>query len=255
MTSKLAEAFAAFTEQADALAQWLTEFAEPQFAAPSVLDGWDLHTLLAHVVLVKRGLGERLRQASAQRATPLADYVRGYRQNVDSIAGRTAGVAEAATAGELLAQLRTADQLPTGSTERDVIEGPLAPITMLDWVRTRVVDLVVHCDDFSRSCPGRAPVPLVRSALGTAVRTLAEVLAAQAPGHSVEVRVAPFVAVQAVAGPRHTRGTPPNVVETDALTWLRLATGRVEFGRAVAAGTVRASGLRADLSAHLPVLS
>jgi len=84
---------------------------------------------------------------------------------------------------------------------------------------------------------------------------LAEILAAQAPGRSVEVRVPPFVAVQAIDGPRHTRGTPPNVVETDPLTWLRLATGRLAFADAVATGTVRASGTRADLTRYLPVLS
>ncbi len=116
-------------------------------------------------------------------------------------------------------------------------------------MRTRVVDLVVHCDDLSRSLPDRDPVPLRRPALATAVRTLAEILAAQAPGRSVEVRVPPFVAVQAIAGPRHTRGTPPNVVETDPVTWLRLATGRADFADAVAAGAVRASGNRADLTA------
>jgi hypothetical protein len=84
---------------------------------------------------------------------------------------------------------------------------------------------------------------------------LAEILAAQAPGRSVEVRVPPLVAVQAIDGPRHTRGTPPNVVETDPLTWLRLATGRLAFADAVATGTVRASGARADLTRYLPVLS
>ena len=67
--------------------------------------------------------------------------------------------------------------------------------------------------------------------------------------------VPPFVAVQAVAGPRHTRGTPPNVVETDPVTWLRLATGRLAFTDAVAAGAVRASGTRADLTDQLPLLS
>lgn len=119
----------------------------------------------------------------------------------------------------------------------------------------RLVELVVHSDDLSRSVPDVAPVALDRGALAAATRVLAELLAAQAPGRSVEVRVPPFVAVQAVAGPRHTRGTPPNVVETDPLTWLRLATGRVEFAAAVAAGTVRASGNRADLTPYLPVLS
>jgi putative sterol carrier protein len=69
----------------------------------------------------------------------------------------------------------------------------------------------------------------------------------------VELRVPPFVAVQCVAGPRHTRGTPPNVVETDAATWLRLATGELAWDDAVAEGRVSASGNRADLSAHLPL--
>ena len=124
-----------------------------------------------------------------------------------------------------------------------------------DDPRRAVVALVVHADDLSRSLPGRGPVELVRPALAAAVRTLAELLAERAPGRSVEVRVPPFVAVQAIEGPRHTRGTPPNVVETDPLTWLRLATGRDEFAGAVRAGRVRASGTRADLTAYLPLLS
>ena len=92
-----------------------------------------------------------------------------------------------------------------------------------------------------------------RSDLATAVRYLLELLAEKAPGHSVEVRVPPFGAVQVVEGPRHTRGTPPNVVETDAATWLALVTGRAEWADAEAAGRIRASGLRADLSAYLPL--
>jgi len=73
------------------------------------------------------------------------------------------------------------------------------------------------------------------------------------PGRSVELRVPPHVAVQCIEGPRHTRGTPPNVVETDAATWLRLASGATSWADAVAEGTVVASGNRADLSAHLPL--
>ncbi|WP_277207786.1 sterol carrier family protein [Isoptericola croceus] len=87
----------------------------------------------------------------------------------------------------------------------------------------------------------------------TAVRFTLEELAAVAPGNAVEVRVPPAGAVQAVAGPRHTRGTPPNVVETDAETWLALVTGRLAWPDAVAAGRVHASGERADLSAWLPL--
>jgi hypothetical protein len=98
-----------------------------------------------------------------------------------------------------------------------------------------------------------APAP-ARPELAAAVRTTARTLAASAPGHSVEVRVPPFVAVQCIEGPRHTRGTPPNVVETDPRTWLLLATGLLDFGAAVASGTVTASGSRAGEVAHwLPI--
>ncbi|MGY1736381.1 sterol carrier family protein [Geodermatophilus sp. SYSU D00684] len=99
---------------------------------------------------------------------------------------------------------------------------------------------------------GEAEQP-ARSVLGAAVKTTARWLAQQVPGRSVELRVPPHVAVQLVPGPRHTRGTPPNVVETDAATWLRLATGELGWAEAVAGGRVSASGNRADLSAHLPL--
>jgi hypothetical protein len=92
-----------------------------------------------------------------------------------------------------------------------------------------------------------------RAVVGTAVKTTARWLAQQVPGRSVELRVPPHVAVQFIPGPRHTRGTPPNVVETDAATWLRLATGALTWAEAVDGGTVSASGNRADLSPHLPL--
>jgi hypothetical protein len=117
-----------------------------------------------------------------------------------------------------------------------------------------LVELLLRCDELSRSAPEREPVPLRPATLAAAVRYLAKTFAAQAPGRSVEVRVPPFVAVQAIAGPRHTRGTPPNVVETDPVTWLRVATGRISFADAVRSGAVRASGNRADLTDYLPVL-
>ena len=96
--------------------------------------------------------------------------------------------------------------------------------------------------------------PPPRPALAAAVRLSLRTLAQLAPGHSVEVRVPPFAAVQCVEGPRHTRGTPPNVVETDPRTWLELATGTRTWSDAVAAGKITASGNRADLSAHLPLV-
>jgi Bacterial SCP ortholog len=106
-----------------------------------------------------------------------------------------------------------------------------------DWLR-----------DNTRPAPNRAD-------LATAVRLTARTLAALAPGASVEVRVPPFVAVQCISGPRHTRGTPPNVVETDPRTWLLLATGLVGVSDASAAGTLRLSGSRAgEIQTWLPLV-
>ena len=107
-----------------------------------------------------------------------------------------------------------------------------AVLAVADWLR-----------DESHPAPDRAE-------LATAVRLTARTLAVVAPGRSVEVRVAPFVAVQCVAGPTHTRGTPPNVVETDPRTWLLLVTGRSSFPEAKAAGALRLSGSRAGEIEH-----
>ena len=98
---------------------------------------------------------------------------------------------------------------------------------------------------------GLRPCP---EALRAATRYLLDLLASTAPGRAVEVRVPPYAAVQAIGGPRHTRGTPANVVEMDPVTWVRLATGLLPWGEAVADGLVSASGVRADLTDYHPVL-
>jgi hypothetical protein len=90
-------------------------------------------------------------------------------------------------------------------------------------------------------------------ALRGAARYLLYLLEARHPGRVLEVRVPPVAAVQCLPGPIHTRGTPPNVVETDPLTWVRLATGRLDWASAVRSAAVHASGPRADLAAYLPL--
>ncbi len=93
-----------------------------------------------------------------------------------------------------------------------------------------------------------------RRNIATSVRYTLQALGERAPGKSVEVRVPPFGAVQCVEGPGHNRGTPPNVVETDAETWLALAVGELTWADAVQSGAVRASGSRADIAAWLPLV-
>jgi Bacterial SCP ortholog len=98
---------------------------------------------------------------------------------------------------------------------------------------------------------GREPE---RIALRDAVRALLSALRRAAPGRSVEVRVPPYGAIQCVEGPAHTRGTPPNVIECDAVTFVLLAAGRLEWRDGVTTGRVRASGIRADLTPYLPLI-
>ncbi len=107
-----------------------------------------------------------------------------------------------------------------------------AVLAVVDWLR-----------DDSRSVPDR-------DALAAAVRLTTRTLATIAPGASVEVRVPPFAAVQCIAGPRHTRGTPPNVVEADPRTWLLLATGLLALEEAKTAGVLTLSGARAGEIGH-----
>jgi hypothetical protein len=92
-----------------------------------------------------------------------------------------------------------------------------------------------------------------RDATAIAVRYLLQMLSEKAEGNTVEVRVPPFGAVQAIEGPRHTRGTPPNVIEMDAPTWIALATGSLPWAEALHDGRIHASGQRADLTDYLPI--
>ncbi|HEY7048788.1 MAG TPA: sterol carrier family protein [Jatrophihabitantaceae bacterium] len=242
---------AAFREQRATITDWLSDLPDAAYTLPSVLPGWDVRQLTGHVLYAVTGTIERMSTRGDGPPTPVAEYVRRYRPNAEAIAQRAVEIAGDRSAAELLSALRDEPDLALDAvTPATVLQGPRGPIRADDWLATRVVEMVAHADDLSRSMPDRTPVPLVRPALATATRLLAEILAAQAPGRSVELRVPPFVAVQAIAGPRHTRGTPPNVVETDPLTWVRLATGRIAWADA----PVQASGQRADLSEYLPVL-
>jgi|SRR6476620_8303526 hypothetical protein len=118
---------------------------------------------------------------------------------------------------------------------------------------TRTREAVSAVADWLRD--DTAPGP-DRSRLADAVRLTARTLAAQAPGATVELRIPPFVAVQCISGLTHTRGNPPNVVETDSRTWLLLATGLIALPDAVADGALRLSGARAaELADWLPIVA
>ena len=253
----------ALLEQSRTVLSWLHDLPPEAFERPTVLPHWSVRQLTGHLVLIHTGLAQSLGQPTKQAALPIHEFVTRYRRDVEMIMAATLEASEGLTGPEVVVRLESAiddlaARLEAGVRMSQVISTRRGPTTIEDFLATRIIELVVHTDDLNRSVPEAAPAQLQRSALARCTRTLAGILAGQHPGRSVEVRVPPYAAVQCAIGdpgPTHTRGTPPNVVETDPLTFLRLATGRIGWADAVAAGTVHASGLRANLSTALPLLS
>ncbi|MGI5436331.1 sterol carrier family protein [Streptomyces shenzhenensis] len=228
-----------------------------QLALPTRLGDWTVRELVAHIGMAVTAIGRSLdRPEPARQDTVLLDWPFATAANSAAIAEFTRGLVErhpdldaylADVERDLVARL---DAHP-GSR---ILETNAGALPLADYLVTRTVELVVHTDDLNAAVPG-LEVPHDRQALAAATRLLADALAVKAPGGSTEVRVPPYAVVQCVEGTRHTRGTPPNVVETDPLTWIRLATGRLAWADAVADAKVSASGERADLGGLLPLMS
>ncbi|MEU3843952.1 sterol carrier family protein [Streptomyces sp. NPDC028635] len=228
-----------------------------QLQAPTRLGEWTVRDLVAHLGMTLRAATRLLgRPAPAGPQAALLDWPFAIAAEAPDIAGYARRLAEehpdldaylAATEERFTADLAA----HPGTRLLDTSAGPL---TLDDYLVTRTVELIVHTDDLNAAVPG-LDVPFDKQAFAACTRLLADALAAKAPGGATEVRIPPYAVVQCVEGPRHTRGTPPNVVETDPLTWIRLATGRLEWKDAVEAAKVSASGERADLSGLLPLLA
>ncbi|CAL9467100.1 hypothetical protein SUDANB58_02770 [Streptomyces sp. enrichment culture] len=228
-----------------------------QLALPTRLDGWTVRELAAHVALAVEAVGRGLdREEPAGAGLALLDWPSATAAHASDIADDTRELAAAHPDLDAL-YARTEQRLTAHLADAPgtrLLATRTGAIALADYLVTRAVELVVHTDDLNAAVPG-LDVPCDRQALATATRLLADTLAAKAPGGATEVRIPPYAVVQCVEGPRHTRGTPPNVVETDPLTWIRLATGRLGWKDAVAGAEVSASGERADLGGVLPLLA
>lgn len=231
-------------------AQWsrlIDAFAEADPRAPSRLPGWSVADLELHISQTGESLGRLA--AGPPAVGPITDF----REWAAALAGESEQTAPARGVASWSTPA-LADMMPkTLAALASAAPGqPVGQLTgthrLVDAVLFRLVEAVVHGLDLPDP-----PVP-DRQAQRIAVRALADLLATLAPGRSVELRIPPAAAVQLIEGPRHTRGTPPGVVETDPTTFLRLATGRLTWEEAVGRGQVRASGERTDLSSYLPLL-
>ncbi|MEU8891222.1 sterol carrier family protein [Streptomyces sp. NPDC048442] len=227
---------------------------EEQLALPSGLGDWSVRELAAHLSMalgsVVRFLGE---PAPAKAEVGLLDWPFATEVHAGQVADDTRELAASAPIGELYERVAAgiAEALPGADDER-ITRTRVGPMRFADFLVTRTVELVVHSDDLARATG--VDVPFDRQALAACTRLLADALAVKAPGASTEVRIPPYAVVQCIEGPRHTRGTPSNVVETDPLTWIRLATGRTQWADAIKEAQVSASGERADLVGVLPIM-
>ncbi|MFJ8488573.1 sterol carrier family protein [Streptomyces sp. NPDC094038] len=227
-----------------------------QLALPTRLAGWTVRDLVAHIGMAVTAVHRALdRPEPAKADAVLLDWPFGTSGNAAAIDEFTRRLAAGhpdpdAYLADADAGLRALLDAHPGTR---LLATSAGAMSLDDYLVTRTVELVVHTDDLAAAVPG-LDVPYDRQALAACTRLLADALAVKAPGGSTEVRVPPYAVVQCVEGPRHTRGTPPNVVETDPLTWIRLATGRLAWKEAVADARVSASGERADLGAYLPVM-
>ncbi|MEU7413655.1 sterol carrier family protein [Streptomyces sp. NPDC042638] len=231
--------------------------APEQLALPTRLGEWTVRDLVAHIGMAVTAVHRALdRPAPPKQDVTVVRWPFATAANASAIADFTRDVA--ADHPDLDAYLTDVDSslraLLAEHPGQRLLETNAGALPLDDYLVTRTVELVVHTDDLNAAVPG-LEVPYDRQALATATRLLADALAVKAPGGSTEVRVPPYAVVQCVEGPRHTRGTPPNVVETDPLTWIRLATGRVSWKEAVADAKVSASGERADIEGLLPVMA
>jgi uncharacterized protein (TIGR03083 family) len=237
--------------------QAVRDLTEEQWALPTRLDGWTVRELVAHIGMAVTGVQRAFEQPEPVRQdAALLDWAFATTANATAIDDFTRSIVEGHP--DLPAHLDDADAglraLLDEHPGTRLLATNVGALPLGDYLVTRTVELIVHTDDLNDAVPG-LDVPCDRQALAAATRLLADALAVKAPGGSTEVRVPPYAVVQCIEGPRHTRGTPPNVVETDPLTWIRLATGRVTWPEALAKAQVSASGERADLSGLLPLMS
>lgn len=234
----------------------VTAMSVEEFTQTTRLNGWRVAELVAHIGQPQL-VGLLSAPSAATSQIDVLGWAAGCGPAAADIDERARGMTDEAPPAELRTLVHET-RLDVVIALKELDPDFIAParfgaMPIADYLATRCVELTVHSLDLSDALG--VPIGLDPDATAVAVRLLAHVLTKSAPGRSVEVRVPPYAAVQAIEGPRHTRGTPPNVVETDAATWLEIATGRVSWSDAVSAGRISASGERAELSQHLPLLS
>lgn len=146
--------------QWDALVWWLEAADVARHRGrPSGLAGWEVGELVAHLAL---GLGMVTEVRGAPPGTAsigLARYLAGFPPAAEAIAAETrrlaAGFGDALVPGVVGVGAAVWEaELPAPG---EVVLGRRGPVTFEEFLRTRLLELVVHADDLVRALPGPAP--------------------------------------------------------------------------------------------------
>lgn len=254
--------------QMQAVLQWLGPLTPQEFRHRNSADGWTVRHLIGHLLAAQDDLLAAISRPSTSRTLSLNHYLRRRRARTSHPHGHAAEVCGtdrdevlvehlAAVVGELRIALDLLDAT--------VVDEHRDPVRVVDLLRVELAHWVAHGEDLRDVLPHRGSVATPRRVMADAVRLFTDALAKEFPGRSIELRVPPFAAVQLGVphsgagsgpgqGPSHTRGTPPNVVEMNAQTLLRLAAGSGSWTGEKTAGNLSASGPHADLRTVWPLL-
>jgi uncharacterized protein (TIGR03083 family) len=256
ITHDPADVRAACVRQWLGIAEAVERIPDHAFELGTRLPGWRVAELVAHLTSCVDALTRRLSEPMPPTVEiDLSGYLLSMRSVAAVIEERELAAATGTDPDDQRRRFRTAVSEMAIIVERThdrLVATRFGCMRLVDFIATRCIEGVVHGLDIAHTLPAVALVP-DPGALKLTTKALLAALATKAPGRAVEVRVPPVAAVQCVDGPRHTRGTPPSVVETDPLTWIELAAGRLPWREPRDDGRLRASGERSDLHELLPL--
>ncbi|HWL35977.1 MAG TPA: sterol carrier family protein [Frankiaceae bacterium] len=252
-----ADALAGVTAQYALVSETVAALSDEAFALPTRLGTWTVAELVAHLASTLDAVPRALaKPAPAEPEADMLTYLGAMRAVSDAVAQRAvdnaAGVAPADLRARVAAAVTATEEALDGADPARLVLVRLGAVPLGDFLVTRCVEGVVHGLDLAAATG--TPWPPDPTALKVVVRAFAALLEQVAPGRALEVRVPGHVAVQCLGGPRHTRGTPPNLAEADPVAFVEVSAGRLSWVNAIARGQIRASGKRSDLTEHLPLI-
>lgn len=219
-------------EQWDTLRAWLDEI-DVHDARPSVLEGWTVADLVAHLARCHRVIPAATVAPPGVQPQSLAEYLSGYAADAALFAEGTREQTREISADPLgaidTAAARAWEALEAFGPDDVVVLAKRGPIRLADLVVTRGIEFVVHADDLARSV-GAAKPPVTGAALDLVAGAFLDIVVTRG-GWRLEV--------------------------VDPLLWVRLAAGRRVHDVDELAEALRAtytSDAVPDLGTYLPLV-